>query len=75
MRAQTLVDALEQHAPDILQACRAACAQASHPFGHTLLGQAALEQCRSESIDYAVLEKHDRVAVLPFAGVWSDVGS
>ncbi len=75
VRAQTLVDALERHAPDILQACRAACAEATHPFGHTLLGQAALEQCRSESIDYAVLEKHDRVAVLPFAGAWSDVGS
>ena len=75
VRAQTLVAALEQHAPDILAACRAACAEATHPFGHTLLGRAALEACRSESIDYAVLEKHERVAVLPFAGAWSDVGS
>ena len=75
VRAQTLVDALAQHAPDILGACRAACTQATHPFGHTLLGQAALEACRSESIDYAVLEKHERVAVVPFTGAWSDVGS
>lgn len=75
VRAQTLIEALGQHAPDILQACRAACTQATHPFGHTLLHQPALEACRSESIDYAVLEKHDRVAVVPFSGAWSDVGS
>lgn len=75
VQAQILLDALEKHAADILAACREACAQASHPFGHTLLDQAALEACRSDSIDYAVLEKHDRVAVLPFAGAWSDVGS
>ena len=75
VRAQTLLEALETHAPDILQTCRTACAEATHPFGHTLLHQPALEACRSESIDYAVLEKHDRVAVLPFAGTWSDVGS
>jgi mannose-1-phosphate guanylyltransferase/mannose-6-phosphate isomerase len=30
---------------------------------------------RSESIDYAVLEHHDRIAAAPFAGAWSDVGS
>ena len=75
VRAQTLVDALEQHSADILQACRAACAKATQPFGRTLLDRQSLEGCRSESIDYAVLEKHDRVAVLPFAGAWSDVGS
>ena len=75
VRAQILVEALARHAPDILQCCRAACASATHPFGHTLLHQPALESCRSESIDYAVLEAHDRVAVLPFAGAWSDVGS
>jgi mannose-1-phosphate guanylyltransferase/mannose-6-phosphate isomerase len=31
--------------------------------------------CRSESIDYAVMEHFDRVAVIPFRGAWSDVGS
>src|SRR5690606_18851982 len=39
------------------------------------LDRTAFEACRSESIDYAVLEKHDKVAVIPFAGAWSDVGS
>src|SRR5690606_1184764 len=31
--------------------------------------------CRSQSIDYAVMEPHDDVAVVPFQGQWSDVGS
>lgn len=35
----------------------------------------AFEACRSESIDYAVMEQHDNVAVLPFTSAWSDVGS
>jgi mannose-1-phosphate guanylyltransferase/mannose-6-phosphate isomerase len=39
------------------------------------LGHEAFAACRSESIDYAVLEKADNVAVLPFAAAWSDVGS
>jgi len=31
--------------------------------------------CRSESIDYAVMENYSKVAVTPFKGQWSDVGS
>jgi mannose-1-phosphate guanylyltransferase/mannose-6-phosphate isomerase len=31
--------------------------------------------CRSESIDYAVMEHFEKVAVIPFKGAWSDVGS
>lgn len=40
-----------------------------------MLDKAALERCRSESIDHALLEKHQRVAMLPYSGGWSDVGS
>jgi mannose-1-phosphate guanylyltransferase/mannose-6-phosphate isomerase len=39
------------------------------------MDSAAFTSCRSQSIDYAVLEKCDRVAVIPFQGRWSDVGS
>src|SRR5690606_1527180 len=30
---------------------------------------------RSESIDYAVMQKHGKLVVFPFQGGWSDVGS
>jgi mannose-1-phosphate guanylyltransferase/mannose-6-phosphate isomerase len=32
-------------------------------------------RCRSESIDYAVMEHFKNVAVVPFKGQWSDLGS
>ena len=35
----------------------------------------AFSACRAESIDHAVLEHHGKVAVVPFAGAWSDIGS
>jgi mannose-1-phosphate guanylyltransferase / mannose-6-phosphate isomerase len=82
-QARSFIEALEQHAPDILQSCRAALANArSEPAGASGTDvtfvrpeRAAFEACRSQSIDYAVMEKHADVVVLPFRGQWSDVGS
>jgi mannose-1-phosphate guanylyltransferase / mannose-6-phosphate isomerase len=83
-RAGTLLAALEAHAPDILASCRAAlpAEAASEPVPQS--GQAlrwvrplaeVFNACRSQSIDYAVMEHHRDIAVVPFAGAWSDVGS
>jgi mannose-1-phosphate guanylyltransferase/mannose-6-phosphate isomerase len=74
-KASTLLDALKDHAPDILSACMAAM-HAAEVDGRFVRPEAAsFEACRSESIDYAVMEKHDDVVVFPFASGWSDVGS
>ena len=73
--AQTLLSALGQHAPDILQACQQAMASAAQDGNFVRPQPQAFEACRSESIDYAVMEHHANVAVLPFASAWSDVGS
>jgi mannose-1-phosphate guanylyltransferase/mannose-6-phosphate isomerase len=81
--ARFLLEALDQHAPDILRACRAAMDSAAvDEPGKSAPGvaflrpaRAAFEACRSESIDYAVMERHAFVAVVPFRGQWSDVGS
>ncbi|MDR1367961.1 MAG: mannose-1-phosphate guanylyltransferase/mannose-6-phosphate isomerase [Candidatus Accumulibacter sp.] len=79
-RAGTMLDALEKRAPDILAACRKSMENASHdrpPSGHLFIRPEveSFVSCRSQSIDYAVMEAHDRIAVLPFDGQWSDVGS
>ncbi len=75
MRAQALLDALQVHAPDILEVCRQAM-QAPPRDGLFLRPDAqAFADCRSQSIDYAVMERAGNVSVYPFAGVWSDVGS
>ena len=35
----------------------------------------ALERVPSISVDYAIMEKEERISLLPFSGSWSDVGS
>lgn len=74
-QAGTLIEALQQHAGDILQSCRLAMAQARPDQQFVRPEPEAFAACRSDSIDYAVLEHHENVAVVPFAGAWSDVGS
>ncbi|MDP2240462.1 MAG: mannose-1-phosphate guanylyltransferase/mannose-6-phosphate isomerase [Burkholderiales bacterium] len=74
-KASTIIMALEQHAPDILTACRLATAQQTEDGLFIRLDPEAFAACPSDSIDYAVLEHHDKVAMVPFTGQWSDVGS
>lgn len=78
-RADVILAALRTHAPDILDQCTAAmadCTTDKKDGHHFIRPQAALfSACRAESIDYAVLEHNDNIAVVPFAGIWSDVGS
>jgi mannose-1-phosphate guanylyltransferase/mannose-6-phosphate isomerase len=75
IKASVLIDALESNAPDILASCREAVAHQAIDGQFIRLDAEAFTACRSESIDYAVMEKHPKVAVVPFNGAWSDVGS
>lgn len=74
-KASTLISALGQHAPDILMSCQSALDVASVDGNFIRPEKEAFSTCRSESIDYAVMEHFDKVAVVPFKGSWSDVGS
>ncbi len=74
----TIVGALEQLAPDVLTAVRAAlvAAKADAKFPKRLeLDHAAFEQAPDISIDYAVMERTDNVVALPGDFGWSDIGS
>jgi mannose-1-phosphate guanylyltransferase / mannose-6-phosphate isomerase len=75
VQARVLIAALQEHAPDILQSCRQATAAVEVDGDFLRMDASAFGRCRSQSIDYAVLEKCDKVAVIPFQGRWSDVGS
>ena len=79
-RADALLAALQSHASAILDACRDAMAAVqteTGPTGHGFLRPQAQAFARSpsDSIDYAVMEKHKPVAMVRFDGAWSDVGS
>lgn len=71
----TLIDAINKHAPDILTSCKKAMRVAKMDGCFIRPEKEAFLACRSESIDYAVMEHFEKVAVIPFEGVWSDVGS
>ena len=72
-RADAYLDALNKHAPDIVTASRKSL---ENKDGHIILpDQNAFEASPSDSIDYAVMEKADKVAVVPVDPDWSDVGS
>jgi mannose-1-phosphate guanylyltransferase/mannose-6-phosphate isomerase len=73
--AATLVNAIGQHAPDILSSCKLAMATSEVDGFFVRPNKEVFLACRSESIDYAVMEHFEKVAVVPFKGAWSDVGS
>jgi mannose-1-phosphate guanylyltransferase / mannose-6-phosphate isomerase len=65
---------LGRFAPAILEACTRAVETADVDQDFTRLG-ACFEDCPADSIDYAVMERTDRAAVVPLDAGWSDVGS
>ncbi|WP_343613089.1 sugar phosphate nucleotidyltransferase [Novosphingobium sp.] len=74
-RAGDYLRELEAHRPDIAAAVREAVAQ-GHEDGHRFHPHADLfAAVPSESIDYAVMEKTQRSAVVPAAMAWSDIGN
>jgi mannose-1-phosphate guanylyltransferase/mannose-6-phosphate isomerase len=66
---------LKAFAPDILEASTAAYRAAKTDLDFVRIDKATFETCRSESIDYAVMEKTRDAVVLPLDAGWSDVGS
>jgi mannose-1-phosphate guanylyltransferase/mannose-6-phosphate isomerase len=70
-----LLDELALHAADILNSCRAAVAGISTDLDFRRIPEQEFAACRSESIDYALMEKTDRAAMVPLAAGWSDLGS
>ncbi|HMO76585.1 MAG TPA: sugar phosphate nucleotidyltransferase [Sphingopyxis sp.] len=74
-RAGRMRDAMLTHCRAIFEAADRAVA-AGMRDGDALYADAPeFERAPSDSIDYAVMEKDDRVAVVPVAMGWSDLGS
>ncbi|MEQ1538985.1 MAG: mannose-1-phosphate guanylyltransferase/mannose-6-phosphate isomerase [Sphingorhabdus sp.] len=74
-RADVYLDALAAHAPAVLAAAQKAMASAAREGNRITPDADAFAACPSDSIDYAVMEKAERVAVVPVNMGWSDVGS
>ncbi|MGE0024293.1 MAG: mannose-1-phosphate guanylyltransferase/mannose-6-phosphate isomerase, partial [Hyphomicrobium sp.] len=73
--ARAYLDELEAYQPDVLAAARKAWAGVTRDLGFLRLDGAAFSASPNISIDYAVMERTNRAAILPFDAGWNDVGS
>ena len=73
--ASRYLDELRLHAPDIAVSAERAYAASTRDGTRLNLDAVAFSACRSDSIDYAVMERTTSVAVVPTDPGWNDVGS
>ena len=76
-RAGAVLDEFARHAPDLdqaVQACWTAMA-ASHDAGMQEIPAGPFAAVESISVDYALMERSERVAVVPGNFDWNDIGS
>ena len=74
-RADRYLEELARFEPAMLEAARTAMERARRDGRRIFPDADAFAAAPDQSIDYAVMEKADRVAVVPVAMQWSDVGS
>lgn len=74
-QASRYLEELQQHAPDIYAASKAAFDKAKSDLDFVRIDRDAFAGCPDNSIDYAVMEKTTRAAVVPVSCAWSDIGS
>jgi mannose-1-phosphate guanylyltransferase / mannose-6-phosphate isomerase len=74
-RASVLLDEYGNADAGSVQAVTDSVANAGRDLGFVTLDPEAFEAAKAISIDYAVMEKTSRAAVVPVACGWSDVGS
>jgi mannose-1-phosphate guanylyltransferase/mannose-6-phosphate isomerase len=73
-RADAMLEELEKFEPEIAAAAIAAVAAAKKDLGFVVLDCESFVGARKTSIDYAVMERTDKAAVLTADLGWSDVG-
>lgn len=66
---------MSRHEADMMESCEAAVMKGAWDGDVLRLDAAAFSDCRSESFDYAIMEKTELAAVVPADFGWSDVGS
>lgn len=74
-RASVLIDEYRNVDADSVQAVSDSVAKAGRDLGFVTLDPVAFGAAKAISIDYAVMEKTGRAAVVPVSCGWSDVGS
>ena len=74
-KAEEYLNALQEFAPEIYSTSQKAINAAEKDMDFIRIDAEAFQQCPSDSIDYAVMEKVSNAVVIPVDIGWSDVGS
>jgi len=74
-RADVFLAELERLEPEMSAQSKKAIASCRSDLDFVRLDAESFKACRNESIDYAVMEKTDKAAVVPLDAGWDDVGA
>jgi len=74
-KANKLIDELTTHSPEIVMSVNNAVNNAEQDLDFIRLDKKAFESSPSDSIDYALMEKSDKVVVVPLDAQWNDIGA
>jgi len=73
--AKTMTDAFRTHAPEFLAPCAEAVDKARVDLDFIRLDATAWQNCPSDSLDYAIMEKATSICCVPLNAGWSDLGA
>jgi len=74
-KASAFLDELQRLEPELLAQCREAVSKGAKDLDFFRLDNASFAKAKAISIDYAVMERTDKAAVVPVEMGWSDIGS
>jgi len=74
-KASRYLDELKKHSPAIFATTTDVFKTANQDLDFVRFEKSAMDVVPDDSIDYAVMEKTDRAAVVPVSCRWSDIGS
>jgi len=74
-RASVWLEELDSNHPQMLKACESALGASTRDGDFRRVAKEPFVLCPSNSIDYAVMEKTKRAAVVPLDAGWSDIGA
>lgn len=74
-KASLILKELEKYELNMLTACQDAVNNGKEDLDFFRLDRASFQTIRSDSIDYAVMEKTDKGVIIPLSAGWNDLGS
>ena len=74
VKCGTLLGLAARFVPDMLDCVKRSVSDSHMDLDFLRLGEQSWQHVQADSIDYAIMERADNLAVFPFAGKWSDLG-